>query len=200
MLLKICDASSLVIDTLCDWAAERDAAVACFYCEFAAPQEQSPTSILRSLLKQVVGKLRKVPAKIVHAFRDQKETTVGKGLGLGQVLEMLKDISYSRPTFICIDALDECSAEYRARLLHSLEQILRTSPSTRIFLTGRPHIRDEVGEHLAGRAVAVSITPTEDDIIRFLRAKLREDTRLDAMDASLEKDIIKRIPEMAPKM
>ena len=113
---------------------------------------------------------------------------------------MLQDILCSRPTFICIDALDECMAEYRAKLLDSLKTILQNSPSTRIFLAGRSHIRDEVEKRLAGRVVAVSITPTKDDIIRFLRVELREDTTPDAMDKNLEEDIIKSIPEIVSEM
>ena len=113
---------------------------------------------------------------------------------------MLQDIAPSRPTFICIDALDECVAEYRGKLLESLQKILHKSPSTRIFLAGRLHVRDEVEKHLAGIVVAVSITPTKDDIIRFLRAKLREDTTSDAMDKSLEEDIIKNIPEKVSEL
>jgi len=50
--------------------------------------------------------------------------------------------------FICIDALDECSAGHRMKLLGSRDQILRRTPSGRIFLTGRPHIRGEVENHL----------------------------------------------------
>jgi len=88
---------------------------------------------------------------------------------------MLHDISSSRRTFICIDALDECAAEYRAKLLDSLEKILHKSPNIRMFLAGRLHVRDEVGEHLSGRVAAVSITPTKSDIVRFLKAKLKED-------------------------
>ena len=111
---------------------------------------------------------------------------------------MLQDISSSRRTFICIDALDECVPEYRARLLDSLKQILHQSPSTRIFLAGRLHILDEVEKHLDGMAAA--ITPTRDDIIRFLRARLREDIIPDAMDNSLEEDIIKTIPETVSEL
>jgi len=195
MLLRSRDASSLVIDTLCDWAVGRNASVACFYFDFAAPKEQSPATILSSLLRQIVGAFEEVPAKIVQAFRDHKKATGGRRLGLSQVIEMLQDISSSRRIFICIDALDECMTEYRAELLDSLEHILRKSPSTRIFLAGRFHVRDDVGEHLAGKVVAVFITPTKGDIIRFLRAKLKEDTTKGAMDASLEKDIIKSILE-----
>ena len=200
MLLRNCDASSLVIDRVCDWAKGRNAAVACFYFDFAAKKEQSLTTVLSSLLKQLICGLENIPPKIVEVFQDQKKTTGGRRLELGEIVGMLQDIASSRPTFICFDALDECMAEYRRKLLGSLEQILHKSPSTRMFLAGRLHVRDEVEKHLAGRVVAVSIIPTKDDIIRFLRAKLREDTTPDAMDNSLEEDIIKNIPETVSEL
>ena len=193
LLLRCCGASSLIIDTLGDWARGRNAAVACFYFDFAAQKEQSPTNTLSSLLKQVVSGLGEIPASVAQAFRDQKNVIGGRKLGLDEIIEMLQDISSSRRTFICIDALDECMANYRAEVLDSLRQILHKSPSAQMFLAGRLHIQDEVEKHLAGRVVAVSITPTEDDIIRFLRVKLKEDATPDAMDKSLEEDIIKNI-------
>ena len=55
-------------------------------------------------------------------------------------------------------------------------------------------------KHLAGRIVAVSVTPTKDDIIQFLRARLGDDTIPDAMDTCLEEDIIKIIPETDSEM
>ena len=200
MLLRNCDASSLVIDTLYDQAKGQNAVVAFFYFDFAAQREQSPTTVLSSLLKHVVDKLERIPEKIIEVFRDQKKTTEGRRLGLGQVVEMLQDISSSRPTFICIDALDECMTEYWAELLELLKQILHNSPSTRMILTGRLHIRDEVEKYLAGSVTAVSITPAKDDIIRFLRAKLKEDPSPDAMDKVLEQDIVKNIPERVSEL
>ena len=196
VLLRSYDASSLVIDTLGDWARGQNGAVACFYFDFAAQKEQSPISILSSLLKQVVCGLEEIPEKITQAFRGQKKVIGGRRLGLGEIVGMLQDISSSRSIFICIDAVDECMAEYRAELLDSLRRVLRKSPSIRIFLAGRLQIRDEVAKHLAGRVMAVSIAPTKNDIIRFLRAKLKKDATPDAMDKSLEADIIKNIPEM----
>ena len=194
------DASSLVIDTLCDRVRGQNATVACFYFDFAAQKEQSPTAILCCLLKQIIGGLDKIPAKIIQTFREQKEAIGGRKLGLSEIIEMLQDISSSRHTFICIDALDECMEEYQAKLLDSLKQILHKSPNTRIFLAGRSHIRDEVEKHLAGRVAAVCITPTKSDIIRFLRAKLAGDKTPDAMDKSLEEDIIKSIPKTVSEM
>ena len=190
----------MVIDALGDWARGQNVVVACFYFDFAAQKEQSPTSIMSSLLKQVVCGLEEIPAKIAQAFRDQKKVIGGRKLGLSEIVEMLQDISSARPTFICIDALDECMAEYREKLLDSLRQILLKSPGTRIFLAGRLHVRDEVERHLVGRVAAVSITPTKNDIVRFLRAKLKEDIIPDAMDKNLEADIIKNIPETVSEM
>ena len=199
MLLRTCDVSSLVIDRLCDWARGRNVAVACFYFDFAAQKVQSPATLLGSFLKQVVGGLEEIPAKIVQAFRDGK-VIGGRKLELDEIIQMLQDISSSRPTFICLDAVDECMPEYWAKLLGSLKQILHKSRSTRIFLAGRLHIRDEVEKHLGGRVVIISITFTKDDIVIFLRAKLEEDTILDAMDKRLKEDIMKNIPETVSEM
>jgi len=192
--LRSCGSSSLVIDTLGDRAREQNAAIACFYFDFATQKEQSPAIILGSLLKQFVGGLKKIPEKVLQAFRGEEQVIGGRKLELREILHMLKDISSSQPTFICIDALDECMAEYRGKVLDSLKQILHNSENTRVFLTGRLHIQDEVENHLSGKVVAVSITPTKDDVIRFLQAKLKEDITPDAMDKSLEQDIIRTIP------
>ena len=151
-------------------------------------------------MKQVVGGLEEIPANIVQAFRDQGKVIGGQKLEPDEIVQMLQDISSSRPTFICLDAVDECIVEYRVKLLDSLKKILHKSRSTQIFLAGRLHIRDEVEEHLAGRVVAISITLTKDDIVRFLRAKLKEDATPDAMDRSLEEGIIKNIPESVSEM
>ena len=200
MLLRSGDDSSLVVDSLCDWARGQNAAVACFYFDFAAQKEQSPTNILGSLLRQVVCGLENIPEKIVQALRDQKKVIGGRKLGLGEIAEIFSDISSSRRTFLCIDGLDECLAEYRGKLLDSLKQILHMSPRIQLFLAGRSHIKDEVEKNLAGRVVGVSITPSKEDIVRFLRARLGEDTTPGAMDKSLEADIMESIPEMVSEM
>ena len=200
VLLTICDASSLVIDTLCTKAVGGNSTVACFYFDFVSHDDQSPVSILSSVLKQVVGGLEEVPEKIVKAFRDQERVIGGHNLALSEIVGFLQDISSSLPTFICIDALDECSPGHRVKLLDSLNQIVQRSPGARLFLTGRPHIQSEVEKHLSGRAATRSITPTKDDITRFLLAKLKEDTMPGAMDDGLGEEIVKTIGETIPEM
>jgi len=199
-VLISCDASSLVIDSLCD-RARKKAAVACFYFDFAAQKEQSSTGMLGALLKQVVGGLGEVPGEIVEAYEDQKTVIGGRAPRLPDIVKMLQATSSQKRMFICVDALDECAAEYRVKVLDSLDQIVQKSPGTRIFATGRPHILDEVWRRIPGRVTIVRITPKRSDIIGYLRTRLSEDTNPDAMDSSLEAaDILRKIPDDISKM
>ena len=194
------DVSSLVIDKLCDQARGRNVAVACFYFDFAAQREQLSTSMLGALLKQVVNGLEEVPGEIAKAYEEQKKVIGGRRPELSDILKMLQALSSERLTFICIDALDECGPKHRAKVLDSLHQIRQKSPGTRIFVTGRPHIQDEIGRRISGRLTTIRIAPKRDDVIGYLRARLGEDTNPDAMDSSLEADILRKIPNDISEM
>ena len=199
-MLKSCDVSSLVIDRLCDRAEEENVTVACFYFDFAAQRDQSSTSMLGALLKQGISGMEEVPGEIAKAYEKQKKVIGGRRPELSDILKMLQTISSERLTFICIDALDECAPEHRIKVLDSLHQICQKSPGTRIFVTGRPHIQDEIGRRISGRLTTIRITPKRDDVIGYLRARLSEDTNPDAMDSSLEADILRKIPNDISEM
>ena len=199
-MLTSLDTSSLVVDRLSERARGQNVAITCFYFDFAARKEQTATSMLGSLLKQIVSGMEKVPEEISRAFRDQKMAVGGCGPRLADIVKMLQAITSSQPTFICIDALDECVGVQRFKVLDSLKQILEKSPGTRIFMTGRPHIRSEIEKRLAGRAISLSVCPSKDDITTYLYARLGEDETPDAMDESLEADILEKIPKNMSEM
>ena len=188
------------MDRLCDQSRGQNIAVTCFYLDFAARKEQSVTSILGSLLRQVAGGMEKVPEEIAQAFQEQKMAIGGRAPGLPDIVKMLQTITSELRTFVCIDALDECAATHRVKLLNSLQQILEKSPRTRIFMIGRPHVRAEIEKCLAGRVISVSVGPSKDDIMEYLRLRLDEDETPDAMDESLEADILENIPEKMSEM
>ena len=199
MVLTCSDTSSLVVDKLCDLAGERNIAVSCFYVDFAAREEQSPTNMLGSLLKQMVGKLEKIPDEISQIFQDNKEVIGGRGPRVADIVKMLQAVASLQLTFICIDALDECVESHRPEILDSLRQVIEKSSNTRIFLTGRRHIRGEIDRHLSGRATVLSIKPNHDDVVGYVRMRLNKDTSLDRMDSSLKDEIIKSITENIPE-
>ena len=192
--------SSLVIDSLCDQARGQSAVVVCFYFDFAAQKEQSSTSMLGTLLKQLVVGLREVPGEITQAYEDQKNSIGGRRLRLPDIVKMLQTSSSKKRMFICIDALDECVPEHRAKILDSLNKILQESPDTRIFVTGRAHIQPDITRRLSGRVTSLPIITKRDDIVRYLHSRLEEDPTPDAMDTGLEAEILKKIPEDVSEM
>jgi len=188
------------VDSLCDQVGGQNAAVACFYFDFAARKEQSVTNMLGSLLKQIISGMEAVPGEILRAFQAQKMAIGGRGPRLPDIVKMLQVITSSLRTFICIDALDECAVVHRVKILNSLQQILEKSPHTRVFITGRHHVRAEIEKRLARRVISVSVGPSKDDIIGYLRVKLDEDETPEAMDESLESDILEKIPQNMSEM
>jgi len=189
-----------VVDTLCDWTRRQNAPVTCFYLDFAARNEQSATNVLGSLLKQMLSGTGRIPEEIWQALQEQRESVSGRRPQLVGIVKMLQLITSSQRTYMCIDALDECTTAQRFRLFDSLKEILDKSPSARVFVTGRPHIRAEVANRLAGRVASVAIGPTRNDIVSYLRFRLSHDETPDAMDESLEADILTKIPENTSEM
>ena len=94
--------------------------------------------------------------------------------------------------FICIDALDECTPKHRRELIQSLREILRVLPGTRVFLTGRPHIDDEIGTCFS-KTIRIPLSPTRGDIMSYLEMRLDNDTDPKAMDDELRSEIMKTI-------
>jgi len=187
--------SSLVIEALCRQSYEREAAVACLYCDFHARKEQSTAHMLGAILKQVVGGLEHVPEEIKSAFQKSKKQIDGRELESGEICKLIvSSLRTLQRSYICIDALDEFPRESRPELLRSLVQIIRESPSTRLFLTGRSHIRDEIERYFAGSA-EIQIKPTEKDIRKYLTMRLSNDTQPEAMDKGLREEIFRIIPE-----
>ena len=190
--------SSLVVDRLCDTVEGGNIAVSCFHVDFAAREEQSPTNILGSLLKQIVGGLERIPDEINRTFQDHKKMIGGRGLRVPEIVKLLQTVTSLQPTFICVDALDECVEGHRPEILDSLKQVIEKSPNARIFLTGRRHIQGEVDRHLRG-TVVLSIKPNHDDIVGYVRMRLSKGPSLDGMDDGMEDEIIKGITENIPE-
>jgi len=155
-----------------------------------ARKETSITDILGSLLKQIISGMEIVPEEISRGLREHRNSIHGHKLQLVEIMQILQLITSSQPTFRCIDALDECAGVQLARVLESLRQILDRSRGTRIFLTGRPHIRAKIEGFLSGRVASVSVSPSKGDFTTYLRARLANHKSPDSMDECMKEDIL----------
>ena len=191
--------SSLVIDSLCDQAKKEDIAVAGLYCDFLAQQEQTTINMLGAILKQLVGR-GDIPKDVRKAFQEGKKEFGGRGLRYADLMGMLRiAIGSLRQVFICIDALDECLPKNLPELLKSLGDVVRESPRTRIFLTGRPHIMEDIHKYFT-KVVVIPISPNKDDIRNYLEMRLDGDADPEAMSDDLRADIVRIILEKVSDM
>ena len=186
--------SSLVIDSLCDQARKEDVTVAYLYYDFFRQQEQTVGNMMGAILKQLVGR-GDIPNNVRETFQEGKREIGGRGLRLANLVRMLGIVIASLPqVFICIDALDECLPKNLPELLVSLRDIVRESPSTRIFLTGRPHVKEAI-QRFFDKAVALPISLNTGDIKNYLEMRLDRDDEPEAMDNDLRADIMSIILE-----
>ena len=184
--------SSLVIDSLCDQAGEESIAVSGLYCDFLTQQEQTTTNIMGAILQQLAGRGR-VPDHLREAFQKAKMEFGGREPRLAKLMGMLRIAIPLLPrVFICLDALDECLPKYLPELLESLRNIVRECPKTRIFLTGRPHVREDVQRYFS-KVVVIPVSPNRDDIKDYVKMRLDRDAEPEAMSNELRADIVRVI-------
>ena len=189
--------TALVIDNLCDRIHVGNTAVACVYCDFYSQNEQSAIGILGVLLKQVVSALDPIPDDVKKAFENSKRGVDGRRLLLPRILEMLaKSVSRLHKVFICLDALDEFPVKHRPELWESLQKVVRECPNTRLFLTGRLHIRDEVLKYFPSDPKILPLSSTAHDIELYIKMRLNRDMEPGSMDEKLEADIVRVVPEI----
>ena len=171
-----------MIDRLCDQAREGDLAVAWLYCDYKVQQQQTLINIMGAILKRLVG--REIPEDIRKAFEEGRRPVLADLMGMLRIA-----IAKLPQVFICIDALDECLPKDLPQLLESLRDIVRESPGTRIFLTGRPHVSEAIQKYFT-RVVVIPIRPNEDDMRKYLEMRLDRDEVPEAMDNSLRAEIV----------
>jgi len=188
--------SSLVIDTLYNSIDDDNVAIACVYCDFNAHKEQSAASVLAALWKQLVAGVDPIPKAIREVFEQAKKVVDFRTLQLPEIRAMLiNSLSSLRRVFICIDGLDEFPTKHRSELWESLQHVIRECPNIRLFITGRSHIRMEVGGYFPGYSELALVKPTEEDIRRYVTMRIKKDAEPDAMDRELEADILRIIPD-----
>ena len=189
-----------MIDNLCEQAYGQNIAVLFLYCDYQAQKDQSAVNMIGSLLRQIVLGAVEIPGEIQNAF-DKSKRGGGKCLRLLEMRELfIKTIGSYQQVYICVDAMDELLPQHRPEFFRALQQIIQEAPNTRLFLTGRPHIRGELDKHLTRGAHTIHVVPDQGDIAQYLSRKIDDDEDPDLMTENLKNDIMKTMLEKASEM
>ena len=168
--------------------------IACLYYDYRDQQSQTLVNILGSILKQLLVKISTSNPQFMEEVEKkldaiQKQT---RGVEENDLLPMLKQALYTlHMGYVCMDALDELEPRVRKRLLSTLRTLQAECRSTRLFLTGRPHIRLEVYDSLGIQEEdSISISADAGDIRAYLIHEIEQDRDPCAMNEKLKEEIL----------
>jgi len=190
--------SSLIIDTLCEQARQNAIAVLFFYCDSRMQKDQSVPNIIGCLLRQFAIGAVGIPQAIRSAFEESGQG-YRRRLQLPKMVKLfIKTIMAVERAYIIIDAVDELPSEDRSQLLGALGQISREASNTRLCLTGRRHICNEIEKHFTDGAYSINLETNRGDIAKHINKEmdakapdvdvLTEDATNDIMEGMWEKD------------
>jgi hypothetical protein len=117
---------------------------------------------------------------------------------------LLKCLRLFKKVYICIDALDECAEKCRYWLLQEIGILSSTEElkdSLRVFITGRPHVADDIKLHVKGPDLhTTTLEARKEDILKFLNYRIQMDKMGLQMSAEFTAEIVSKIVEAADGM
>jgi NACHT domain len=164
--------TSIVVESLCTkFQDDANIGIAYLYCNFRQQQEQKPTDLLLSLLKQLLQERPSVPENVKTFYKrhNNKQTWPA----FEEISKVLHSVvaDYFR-VFIIIDALDECqvSAGGRRRFLSEIFN-LQAKTGINIFSTSR--FIPEIMKYFEG-SIPLEIRASSEDVQRYLEGHMSQ--------------------------
>jgi hypothetical protein len=195
----MCVDSSLVIDHLFAKFTGENVCIAFAYCDYGNQEQQSTRNMIGGLLKQAITACNNVTEAIINPLLKIKIDR--KNLELNDAFEALSKVLESfEKTYLCIDALDECSEKHQKEIIRYINQLsmLSSTDSTvvpvKIFFTGRPHIKDYFNADSSTSPpgpLSITLIANSNDIAEYVKQML--DTDIRGMDDEFKREIVAKI-------
>ncbi|KAK3333052.1 ankyrin repeat-containing domain protein [Cercophora scortea] len=187
--------SSMVIDHILEISNREGGATLYWYFDYLKASEQHPDAIAAAILRQLIEHLPAMPREVQQLY-DQCERFKQRP-GVNALLRIAKSLVVNvRPTFIIIDAMDECDEDYRNGIFTILESL--QAAGVHVFVTARPHI-----EYLEYPENGLEIQAHEEDIRRLFQFRLQSKgngAMRRIMTASVQEEIVSAIVAKADGM
>ncbi|KAI5779969.1 hypothetical protein DFH27DRAFT_584918 [Peziza echinospora] len=187
--------ASYIIDHITEYVSSQESyCIAYVYCDYRDAENLTPLNVICSLLQQLLSQLPAFSSQLEEELVVLCEELKKRKSGTFQHVIQLLTLTFNtfKSTFICIDALDEVSDAPRKAILNALCDGM--GRRTRIFLTGRPHVRESIERYLHVDDIpSITIEADEGDIYAYLSNEIQKDHHPDAMDATLKEEILEAI-------
>jgi len=186
--------AAIAIDYLCRTTRSDDIGVAYLFCNYKAQADQSASSLLAALLKQLVQGRPDIAAPLTQMY--ELHSKRGSRPSPGDILLALYSICSAYTTiYIVVDALDECADgdHDRSRLVDKLHE-LQARIDVRLLFTSR--FISEITQNFQSETT-LEVRANEEDVRRFVAGQM---SRLPKYGEQLKRVIQDKITEAVDGM
>ena len=177
--------SSTIIEDIATMCQTGQASMCYFYFDFRDINKQHWHNLVRSLLTQLSTRSAPRCDILSHLYANHdKGTRQPSDVFLAKCLKEMLTIPDQNPTYIIIDALDECSnssgiPSSRERVLLLIKELVELRlPNLHICVTSRPEtdIRDVLGSLTAQQVCIHEQSGQRQDIMNYVRSVVYSDS------------------------
>lgn len=167
-----------------------------FYFDYHGQDQQTPITFIRSILRQIVTYIPKMPQPLVEFYErfrgDPMQSSAADLLALFETLCKTFDRVY-----VVLDALDECHNDHRRHVLQALSSL--DLSIARLFLTTRSHSHD-IKQYFAG-IKPIPVQANEVDLVNYCHQMMEQNkTTRELVDTSLKDEVAATISSAAQGM
>ncbi|KAF1951854.1 hypothetical protein CC80DRAFT_519104 [Byssothecium circinans] len=187
--------AAIAVDHLQKTVQTTDVGVAYVYCNYKRQADQTTSSLLAAMLKQLVlGQPSKAkPLESLYDYHQFRQTRLSVEETLSALQLVL--VGYSR-VYIVIDALDECVSDDRQELLSKLRK-LQSKTDLRLMATSR--IIPDIVEEFNGTS-KLEVRADDADVKRFVAGQIKWLPRCVQRDDDLQELVQNKIVEAVDGM
>lgn len=149
-----------------------------FFCDNKDKDRNTPTAVLRSVIRQLLLQRHALFEHFQSDFKEQKSGLFENFYALWRILESMLRDHRAGEVFVLVDALDECELSTRNDLLRSIEELFDSSQTSRtgrfkFLITCRPKI-DDIEDALKGVGTSLAIDSGEinSDLSEYINVKV----------------------------
>jgi hypothetical protein len=187
--------AAITVDHLQKSMQTPDVGVAYVYCNYKRQADQTTSSLLAAMLKQLVQDRPSIakPVTSLYDHHEVQKTRPSVEETLGALQSVLAD--YSR-MYVVIDALDECVHDHRRELLSKLRE-LQSKTGLRLMATSR--FIPDIIEEFNGMS-QLEVRAADADVKRFVVGQTKRLPRCIQRDDTLQELVQNKIVEAVDGM
>ncbi|KAI1264745.1 hypothetical protein F5Y18DRAFT_78006 [Xylariaceae sp. FL1019] len=188
---------SAAIDDVLEFPGSDRAQVGYVYFDYQSQEDQTPTVVLNSLLRQLVQVLPTIPTAIQDIFSAKSPKTAS--LSVLECEWLISELARDNGTcYLILDALDESdNAKCRTEIISSIIR-LRATPEIRVLVTSRPHT--EIIDVALADCPRLNITAHDGDIRTYLRQEIDKQSALQVVDDDFASELLESLLRRADGM